>query len=176
TLTGLPQGVTYDAATRTLSGTPTAAGTYQLTVTATDTAGATATDTFNLIIEPEEEEPENAAPVQAAAIADQGGKVGEALNFTLPSDAFTDPDNDTLTLTVDTLPDGLDFDTATRTLSGTPTAAGTYQVTVTATDTAGASVSGTFDLIIAPEDEEPENTAPVLVGDGIADADAVEGV
>lgn len=48
----LPDGLSFDAATRIFSGTPTdtSAGTYNITVTATDTAGANANDTFTLTI------------------------------------------------------------------------------------------------------------------------------
>jgi hypothetical protein len=40
------------------------------------------------------------------------------------------------------------FDAATRTFSGAPAASGTFQITVTATDAAGASVSDTFALVV----------------------------
>ncbi|MBL6080118.1 putative Ig domain-containing protein, partial [Belnapia sp. T18] len=153
-VTGLPDGITFDATTGALTGTPTVAGNYDLTVTATDTSDATASDTFTLVIAPTEAD-ENAAPVLAAAIADQTGQVGEALTFTLPSNAFTDPDGDALAFTFAGLPQGVTYDAATRTLSGTPTAAGTYELTVTATDTAGATATDTFNLVISPEEEEP---------------------
>ncbi|TRT51370.1 MAG: hypothetical protein EWV85_15645, partial [Microcystis aeruginosa Ma_QC_C_20070703_M131] len=50
TETVLPSGITFDAATRTFSGTPsdTASGTYNLTVIASDSAGEKANDSFSL--------------------------------------------------------------------------------------------------------------------------------
>ena len=45
---GLPAGLTYTAATRTLSGTPTATGAGTITVTATDGSGGTATVTIDV--------------------------------------------------------------------------------------------------------------------------------
>ena len=45
---------------------------------------------------------------------------------------------------------GLRFDTATRTLSGTPSAEGTYTMAYTATDGAGADVALMFRIVIAP--------------------------
>ena len=60
-----------------------------------------------------------------AAIAAQTTPEDSAWRFTIPSEAFTDPDNETLTYGVrlaggGALPAWLKFDAATRTLSGTP--------------------------------------------------------
>ena len=46
----LPTGLTFDGFTGTISGTPTVAGTTTVTVTATDSAGQTITDTFDLVV------------------------------------------------------------------------------------------------------------------------------
>lgn len=45
-VTGLPDGTSYNAADRVISGKPTAIGSYTVTVTATDIAGNKATETF----------------------------------------------------------------------------------------------------------------------------------
>ncbi|WP_295515122.1 autotransporter domain-containing protein [uncultured Pseudomonas sp.] len=60
--TGLPAGVALDAASGQLSGTPTAAGTYSVSVTATDNAGNTGSASYSLTIGV-------AAPVAAATSA-----------------------------------------------------------------------------------------------------------
>lgn len=101
-------------------------------------------------------------------IADQSADAGAAYSFTLPAGTFADVDaGDTLTLTATlaggaALPSWLQFNAATGTFSGSPQAGdiGTYQVTVTATDALGASVSDTFTLAI--DDPTPSNTAPEL--------------
>ncbi|WP_080058285.1 putative Ig domain-containing protein [Spirosoma aerolatum] len=49
---GYPSPLTYDAPTRTISGTPTATGTHTITVTGTDNQGATVQDVFILTINP----------------------------------------------------------------------------------------------------------------------------
>ena len=48
----LPAGLTFDAATRMISGTPEAEGTTEVTYTATDGAGATVTLTFSITVNP----------------------------------------------------------------------------------------------------------------------------
>ena len=72
-----------------------------------------------------------------------------------PAATFTDADGDTLTYTAtlddnSALPSWLSFAPATRTFSGTPTAAdvGTVSVKVTASDGDGGSVSDTFDIVV----------------------------
>ena len=69
------------------------------------------------------------------------------------------------------LPSWLNFDSATGQFTGTPTAGdvGTIEVTVTATDPEGLSVSDAFDFTI-----EPANRAPVIVTP-IPDQTATEG-
>ena len=51
-LWGIPPGLSFDGDTRTLSGTPTVAGTYEVTYTVVDSVGASAETTFIVIVEP----------------------------------------------------------------------------------------------------------------------------
>lgn len=48
--TNLPPGLTFDPATRTISGTPTLGGTFTVTVTVTDGNGLTATNTYTIVV------------------------------------------------------------------------------------------------------------------------------
>jgi hypothetical protein len=52
TASGLPAGITFDAATRSFSGTPTQSSTFPVTVTATDdgTPSLSVSDTFNILV------------------------------------------------------------------------------------------------------------------------------
>ena len=105
----------------------------------------------------------NAAPTVANVIQDQTATVGTALNFAFPANTFADTDaGDTLTYTAtksddSALPSWLSFAASTRTFSGTPTAAGTVSVKVTASDGTD-SVSDTFDIVVSTA----ANTPPVF--------------
>ena len=48
---GLPDGVTFDEATNTISGTPSEVGSYDITVTTTDENGNSETTTFTIDVE-----------------------------------------------------------------------------------------------------------------------------
>ena len=96
----------------------------------------------------------NAAPTVATEIPNQTATAGAAFSFAFLDTTFTDADaGDTLTYTAtlddnSALPAWLSFDPATRTFSGTPTAAETVSVKVTASD-ASDSVSDTFDIVVS---------------------------
>ena len=142
------------------SGTPSLAdaGTLSISVTATDLAGATASDIFDLTVTGS-----NQPPIVALPIADQTAPEDTAFSFTVPADTFTDPDaGDTLTVSAaradgSALPAWLSFDAAKAQFTGTPTNAdvGTLSVKVAATDGAGALVSDTFDLTVANTNDAP---------------------
>jgi predicted outer membrane repeat protein len=101
----------------------------------------------------------NVAPIVANPIPDQTAVVGTAFNFTFAANAFTDPNNDTLTYTatldngnplpawITTKPNGTN-----RTFAGTPAANDTtpINIKVTATDPGGLSISDVFTLTITP--------------------------
>lgn len=125
TVDGLPAGVNYDPATGTISGTPTTVGSYPVTVTATDPAGNTSTETFIITVN-------DANAPAITPIDDVVVPLGTAL---APIQVQTDDPN--ATITVNGLPAGATFDPATGTITGTPTAAGDYPVSVTATDAQG---------------------------------------
>ncbi|AYH00210.1 beta-propeller fold lactonase family protein [Pectobacterium parmentieri] len=131
----------------------------------------------------------NQAPVgNSAAFAPPAAQVGTRWSYTLPDSLFTDPENDALTFTVDStrLPGGVSFDSATRTLSGTPSTAGSFNLTITATDSAGNATALNVTLAInaastpvdpgTPTDPDTTTATPViLVHQGVSlPADASE--
>lgn len=75
--------------------------------------------------------------------------VGSLFRYDLPSAAFSDPDGQPLTYAVTGLPASLTFDAFTQVITGLPTAPGTVVATVTATDPAGLSASGTLTIAVS---------------------------
>ena len=150
--TSLPAWLTFTAATRTFSGTPTDAdsGTLSIKVTVTDGSSASVNDTFDIQVG------DNHAPTVAQPIPDQNATGESAFSFTFAVDTFADTDaGDSLTYSATTadggsLPGWLTFTPATRTFAGTPTSTdfGPLSITVTATDTSQAEASDTFDILI----------------------------
>jgi len=88
-------------------------------------------------------------PPTMADIPDQTAVVGTAFAPLDISGYVTEPDGDTITYSATGLPDGLNIDTTTGVISGTPvTAVGSpYSVTVTATDVDGSD-SATFNITV----------------------------
>lgn len=159
----LPSWLAFDAATRTFSGLPANdhVGSLAVRLSATDLAGAQASQTFVIEVANTNDAPEVGVP-----LANQTGRVGQAVSWQLPQGTFFDVDGgDELTYSAtlangDPLPDWLAFDAATGTFSGTPTQAGSVQLRVSATDRAGASASQTFTLAV-----EGGNLPPITAPD-----------
>ena len=147
----LPSWLTFNAVTRTFSGTPLNGdvGNIDVEVTATDGGSLTATDTFTLTVNNT-----NDVPTLDSAIADQVATEDAAFNFIVPANTFSDIDvGDTLNYSATlsgggALPTWLTFNTTTQTFSGTPANGdvGTISIEVTATDESSASVADTFDI------------------------------
>ena len=133
----LPPGITLSAA-GLLSGAPTATGTFNFTVTATDAFGSTGAQSYSVTI---------AAPLITLAPATlPGGSVGVAYSQTLTASGGTAPY--TFSLSGGTLPPSLTLSAA-GVLSGTPSAGGTFNFTVTATDSFGSTGSQAYSVTIA---------------------------
>ncbi|MCY3999872.1 MAG: putative Ig domain-containing protein, partial [Bacteroidetes bacterium] len=137
----LPKGLEFDATTQTLSGTPSesmSATTYTYTVT--DDDNGTSNQTFTIEVTAPQ------ALVFAETVADQMYPVGIAIpDHVLPSAMGGVPPYD-YTFTPDP-PQGLTFDSETRTLSGTPSEVTDSQVyTYTVEDRAGTSAKLAFKI------------------------------
>jgi len=138
--TGLPAGLSINASTGLISGTPTASGSSSVTVTAKDTTGATGTTSFTWTV--------SAATGNTVTVSNPGsqtGTVGTAASLQIS--ASDSASGQTLTYSATGLPAGLSISTS-GLISGTPTAAATSSVTVTAKDTTGATGSATFSWTI----------------------------
>ena len=91
----LPGWLSFNASTRTFSGTPGAADvtTLAVRVSATDQGGLRVSDTFSLQVQPA-----NAPPLVSTPIPDQSISTGVAWSYAFPAATFSDPNPaDTLT-------------------------------------------------------------------------------
>ena len=119
----LPPGLALSAG-GVLSGTPTAGGTFNVTLTATDANGQSASGAYSLTI--------GAAVVTLPPTSLAGGQVGVAYNAALnAASGGTAPYS--YAVTAGALPGGMTL-SADGTLSGTPSAFGSFGFSVTATD------------------------------------------
>ena len=118
----MPSWLSFNAATRSFTGTPVNAdvGTHTITVRATDLTGAFVEDQFDIVVTNT-----NDAPTLANPIADQNATEDAAFNFQFAANTFADIDaGDALTYMASGVPSWLSFDAATRTFSGTPAECG----------------------------------------------------
>ena len=149
-LVGLPAGLSFDAATRTLSGTPTAAtdGAVSVTYIVTDEDGAAKVLIFSITVNTGMSTSFGFAA--DTVIPDQRYTAGTAIApLVLPA---ASGGTGALTYRLVGLPAGLSFDAATRTIAGTPTAAtgGAVEVSYIVTDGDGAIAFLTFNITVNP--------------------------
>ncbi|GAA2033522.1 hypothetical protein GCM10009839_37410 [Catenulispora yoronensis] len=150
--TGLPAGLSINSASGLISGTPTTAGTYSVTVTASSgTASGSAGFSWTVTGGTSE-------TVTMSTPDDQAGTVGTATSLPLKA---TDSAGKTLTFSATGLPAGLSVNSASGLISGTPTTAGTYAVTASASSgTASASVNFTWTITGGTGNETVSVTNP----------------
>jgi VCBS repeat-containing protein len=160
----LPAWLEFDAVTRRFSGIPDndAVGNLSIRLTATDLAGAQASQWFGLSVINV-----NDAPEVGEVLTDLTVQTSTLLNWQLPENAFFDVDaGDVLSYSASLadggdLPNWLAFDPSTAGFSGTPTETGVYSVHITATDLAGAQASQHFTIdVVLGGGNQPPVTAP----------------
>ncbi len=149
----LPSGVVLDAATGALSGTPTVSGTFNFTLTVTDSTpspAAQASQSYTLSI---------AAPVIVVApTALPAATRGTAYSQTLSASGGTAPY--TYAVSAGNVPAGLTL-ASNGTLSGTATVEGSFNFTVTATDANTFTASQAYAVTVAgPNLALPASTLP----------------
>jgi len=136
----LPGGLNLNPASGALTGMPNAAGTFNFTATATDSVGASGSKPLSIVVNP---------PVSVSTTSLPGGQVNIAYaGATLAASGGTG--SRTWSITSGALPGGITLAQSTGVLSGTPTASGTFNFTVTATDSIGASGGAALSITVNP--------------------------
>ena len=145
---GLPTGATFNAASRTLSWTPSAAGTYPNLIFTVSDGSLTASETITITVVV------GNAPPSLVPIGNKAITAGQRLQFTISG---SDPNNDPLTYSASGLPAGAIFTTASRTFSWTPATPGTYSNVLFTVSDGSLTTSETITITVSAS-----NSAPVL--------------
>lgn len=155
--TGLPAGLTLNSGTGAINGTPTIAGPFNVALTATNGSGTSSPVTLTITVAPA-----GSAPIITSATS-APGTVGTVF-VTYQIAATGSPTSFGAT----GLPPGLTLNAVTGAITGTPTAAGTTPVALTATNGVGTSAPVTLTITVASAGVAPvitsATTAPGTVG------------
>jgi hypothetical protein len=141
----LPPNLNLDPASGVISGTPTAAGTSSFTVRVQDTAGQSDTQGLSITIN---STPPPPSPPDITTTALPAGTVGVPYNQPVQVTGGTGAL--IWSVVVGTLPAGLNLNSTTGAISGTPTAPGTSSFTVLVQDASGLSDVQALSITINP--------------------------
>ena len=160
----LPVGSPIDATTGAIVGTALDAGDYTFVAEVTDAAGATASRTFTVTVNPAPALSSDALPAGALGRPYHAGPV--RTGGTAPFAWAVSPG---------TIPGGLTLDAGTGRLDGTPGAAGDTTLEFRVTDAAGATVSASYPFTVVPLCDLGKGTAKdkFVVGAGEGGKDLV---
>jgi beta-glucanase (GH16 family) len=137
----LPPGLGLDASSGVISGTPSAVGNANFTLTVSDANATSASSGFSIRVFP---------PALSITSGSQlpNGSVGAAYNTTLTATGGVTPYR--WQVSSGALPSGLSLNQTTGAITGTPATATTSNVTISVTDANSSSTSSAFSLRVAP--------------------------
>ena len=133
----LPTGLSQNSSSGAITGTASAAGTFNFTITGTDSVSSTAAQAYSIVVNPTITVNPASLPATTAGIA-----YSQSVSTTGGTGAMT------YSVSVGSLPAGLSLGAATGAITGTPSAAGTFNFTITATDSVGATGLRAYTLIV----------------------------
>ena len=157
----LPVGLSFNAATGVLSGTPTTAGTTSVALQATG-AGGTGTQTLSIAVAT----PASGVPVVTSASSLAVSSASPVVNYTITAT------NTPTSFSTSTLPGGLSLNTTTGAITGTlnPSVPGVYEITLTSKNATGSS-STNFALTVSGS--VSSGAAPVMRADAFTLLDSL---
>jgi hypothetical protein len=138
----LPTNLFFNSSSGAITGTPTTAGTFTFTITATDANGCSGSRLYTITI---------ASPNCPAIVLSPPTLPPGTLLFPYAQTITASGGTPLYTFSIDAgghLPSGLSLNSATGLISGTPQASGLFNFTVRATDSAGCQGSRAYSLDI----------------------------
>jgi len=150
---GLPVGLSLNSATGQISGTASVPGVYPVTLRAFNASGAGAPFTLTITV--------GALPVISSATT-ASANVGTPFSYTITSTPAATSYN------VGNLPAGLTANTTSGLISGTPAAAGTANVSISANNATGTGASVTLAITIAAASSGGGSTSGGVVGPAVS--------
>lgn len=151
----LPNGLSLDAETGKIAGTPTVGGVFTVTIRASNGVGSDATETYTMTVS---ESPAITSDDPAPAT------VGERYSFTVAATGYPAP---TFAVSSRTLPAGLSLDPTTGEITGTPTAAGSSTFAITASNGVSPAAMTAYSMTVreaSSTTEISEIKTPVAYG------------
>ena len=138
----LPNGLTLNASTGVISGTLTAAGTFNFTITATDANSCPGSRPYSIVIAG----PAGCPVITVNPATLPPGVIGTLYSQTVSAIGGTAPY--TFAVSSGALPPGLTLNSATGVIAGTPNTPGQFSFTITATDANSCPGSRPYSIVI----------------------------
>lgn len=157
-LEGLPNGASFTGGSRTFSWTPgfEQAGDYQMTLVVSDPEGLSAAGRLRLTVENVNRPPQLSAP------GDQDGQENQQLSFSLQGSDPDPEDSGNLVYRCSNLPPGAFLDASSGRFGWTPgfDQSGSYRLSFTVSDLAGASAAAEIGITVANTNRPPQLASP----------------